>query len=482
MHTFPQEMTGTFEPPKDRGSLPWSIRLLIFYLAAITIFGKGPTYLGIPPVFLGEVTLFVCLVWMVNSWSVWGLPSRMFTVTTGLIALFVIYGFVHMLSDIPRYGLLSVRDSACWYYALFFFIGLQITSNRLIANKVWRWLQYFWIAALIWNTLPYGIRNFIISSGPKIYWRNTPLLLGSGSENLQQMFMGAVIIMLGIKNLKPMKIQIIGIALEFTLVFTAIYNVLRSNPRGVKIAILTPIIIAIPATIFSRRGIWPQSRWFVILCVSTILLLSIAIASGPSGINRYISKNTRLSRFSNLATPEGAFTRGTARWRWLWWQNILEELHRENPVTGLGFGLSLSIYTPMVSDELKYPVRSPHNFNVTILSRMGYFGAGVWAFILVLGIGSLLLCIRKGRLGNNRYTLERHKELIFWFIFISCTWLNASFNVLMEGPVLGIWFWFALGFALGRSRDEHGTEAPKETMEDLAWEDDNRLRFPPPAY
>jgi hypothetical protein len=31
------------------------------------------------------------------------------------------------------------------------------------------------------------------------------------------------------------------------------------------------------------------------------------------------------------------------------------------------------------------------------------------------------------------------------------TVVNSSFGVLMEGPVLGVWFWFALGFALGRS-------------------------------
>jgi hypothetical protein len=32
-----------------------------------------------------------------------------------------------------------------------------------------------------------------------------------------------------------------------------------------------------------------------------------------------------------------------------------------------------------------------------------------------------------------------------------CTVVNSSFGVLMEGPVLGIWFWFALGFASARS-------------------------------
>ena len=31
--------------------VPFAIRALLVYLAAITIFGKGPTYLGYPPIY-----------------------------------------------------------------------------------------------------------------------------------------------------------------------------------------------------------------------------------------------------------------------------------------------------------------------------------------------------------------------------------------------------------------------------------------------
>jgi hypothetical protein len=52
------------------------------------------------------------------------------------------------------------------------------------------------------------------------------------------------------------------------------------------------------------------------------------------------------------------------------------------------------------------------------------------------------------------------------------TWVNSSFGVLMEGPVLGIWFWFALGFSSRRSAGFDG-------LEELAIVDDSTQQVGP---
>ena len=57
------------------------------------------------------------------------------------------------------------------------------------------------------------------------------------------------------------------------------------------------------------------------------------------------------------------------------------------------------------------------------------------------------------------YPAARREEISFWLLMLLTTWGNGSFGVLMEGPVLGIWFWFALGFSSGRSVVYQG--APK---------------------
>jgi O-antigen ligase len=118
----------------------------------------------------------------------------------------------------------------------------------------------------------------------------------------------------------------------------------------------------------------------------------------------------------------------------------------------LGFGESLHVYHPLleaIDDE--FVVRSPHNFNVTVFARMGTVGLLLWAVILAVGIGALFRRVWRGSAGGRTYTTERRDELAFWVLMLVCTVVNSSFGVLMEGPVLGIWFWFALGFASARS-------------------------------
>jgi O-antigen ligase len=161
-----------------------------------------------------------------------------------------------------------------------------------------------------------------------------------------------------------------------------------------------------------------------------------------------VASKMRLDRFldANPADPQG-----TAYWRAVWWQNLSSAVAEHNPAFGLGFGLNLSVYNPLISaEELRFwPVRSPHNFNMTVFARMGFVGAMLWAAILLLGIGALLLKVCR-RPVRGEPIAGRSEEIAFWLLALVCTWLNASFGVLMEGPVLAVVFWLFLGFAAAR--------------------------------
>jgi O-antigen ligase len=137
----------------------------------------------------------------------------------------------------------------------------------------------------------------------------------------------------------------------------------------------------------------------------------------------------------------------------LWWQHLREAVLTQNPWFGLGFGLNLCVYNPFLvgTEDLQWVARSPHNINMTIFSRMGLVGVALWFIILAIGLGRLLVRAWDGATGGRAYTPARREELLFWLVMLLTTWINSSFGVLMEGPVLGIWFWFALGFASGRS-------------------------------
>ena len=181
------------------------------------------------------------------------------------------------------------------------------------------------------------------------------------------------------------------------------------------------------------------------LTVAAIPVLALIAVAMPDRV----VKVAHLDRFAEADpfSPEG-----TAGWRLIWWQRLYAEVMKKNPAFGLGFGESLHVYHPLLeASQDEFAIRSPHNFNVTVFSRMGIAGLLLWITILAVGIGSLFGRVWRGTARGQTYTAERRDELTFWILMLVCTVVNSSLGVYMEGPVLGVWFWFALGFASARS-------------------------------
>jgi hypothetical protein len=101
----------------------------------------------------------------------------------------------------------------------------------------------------------------------------------------------------------------------------------------------------------------------------------------------------------------------------------------------------------VVGTELGGPLlRSPHNAHFTILARSGVPGLVLWALTVLAWFGML----------GRHIFLARMRGDLRWsnlFLWIACYGLSiiidASFDVALEGPMIGIWFWniFGLGIA-----------------------------------
>ena len=83
---------------------------------------------------------------------------------------------------------------------------------------------------------------------------------------------------------------------------------------------------------------------------------------------------------------------------------------------------------------------------MTLLARAGIPGVVLWALVLVSWFGMLM-----------RATLTAlargHKDWANLFLFIgsyaAAIVINATFDVVLEGPMQGIWFWCLFGFGIG---------------------------------
>ena len=83
---------------------------------------------------------------------------------------------------------------------------------------------------------------------------------------------------------------------------------------------------------------------------------------------------------------------------------------------------------------------------MTLLARAGIPGLVLWALVLVSWFGMLMRATLTAR-------TRGHKQWADLFLFIGCyaaaIVINATFDVVLEGPMQGIWFWCLFGFGVG---------------------------------
>jgi hypothetical protein len=83
---------------------------------------------------------------------------------------------------------------------------------------------------------------------------------------------------------------------------------------------------------------------------------------------------------------------------------------------------------------------------MTLLARAGVPGLALWLLLLLSWFGTLITMMLTAR-------RRGHRQWADLFLFIGCyaaaIAINASFDVALEGPVQGIWFWCLLGFGMG---------------------------------
>src|SRR5436305_13404402 len=154
MMSYPNAFFGTQTTPGLRSlrtanrALPWVVRLVLLYIVTITIFGKGPTYLLLPPIYWGELVMFAGIVWLIDTrgmymaWVPWPDLRVLF------VWLFILVGLLVTIPSVRTYGVEAIRDAALWYYAVFFFIGAELARTPAAGDRVWHILRFGWMAAL----------------------------------------------------------------------------------------------------------------------------------------------------------------------------------------------------------------------------------------------------------------------------------------------------------------------------------------------
>ncbi|MBV9982350.1 O-antigen ligase family protein [Bradyrhizobium sp.] len=431
----PPDSDPPLQLPQERDPHDTYMRLFCRMLAGYALLGKGFAYLGIPPLFVGEIALGFGLRALLRS----GCSLAMLaTVPSLLLATLSTLVIAEAVASVPAYGVDAIRDSVILLYGLFAFIVIALVLEKpdrlnwtLRAYGRFAWL-YGMIGGVIFNLSSIFADNLYASG---LYFPGTNIVLpyvraGEAASHLS----GAAVFML---------LGFCRVPLSWVLLL--LVNIFMVTPsRGAMFSCVIPIGIA--AVLADRmRRIAP-----VLLLSAALFVVAYAIGlEVPLSGGRYIGPAQIVENFNSIfGASDASNLDATKTWRLSWWQAIRNYTFN-GPYfwTGKGYGISLAEADGFADHVAGQAIlRSPHNAHMTMLARSGVPGLALWVLTGVAWFTGLL----------HAQIVARCRGDTQWanlFLWVACYALaiviDASFDVALEGPMLGIWFWslFGLGIA-----------------------------------
>ncbi|MBB6017281.1 O-antigen ligase family protein [Deinococcus radiopugnans] len=406
-------------------------------LIGYAFLGKGYSYIGVPPLFVGEMALAVGLLAL---WRVGTVGIRYHRGLLALLGVFMLIGLLNTVPYIGQYGIEALRDGVTWLYAAFALIvaGLLLRLNWLerAVRQYARVIPWFLLSAPI-SIVVFKLFERVIPEWPG---SGTPLLFPKGGDIAVHLAGVTAFLLLGLQHrFASLESRRTGHEwLWWGLMLLGILSISTGRAALVTIAASALFIV-----LLRPRSGWGRPLYLVAVVLTLLVATNFRVNLGSQ---RDISAESLLLNVQSITGDSGSNVReGTRTWRLNWWSDIVDyTVYGPYFWTGKGYGINLADSDGyQVSSDRS--LRNPHNGHMTFLARSGVPGFLAWA-ALQLAFGLSLL-----RASNH----ARAAQKTLWaniFLWIFAYWMafliNASFDVYLEGPQGGIWFWCVFGFGL----------------------------------
>jgi O-antigen ligase len=416
-----------------------------FFLYAI--FGKGYAYVGVPPLFIGEVLLTAALFAGARSGRLGHIIKTPIGIT---LVAFMLWQCTQTVPYVPTYGILTVRDAMTWIYSLF---GVAIAALivRLPNSIEYVTIRYRafgnWFPVCGFLSLLMGVS--FPSYVPLLPGAETPILNVRPDELCVQLAGVTAFMMTGAFQ-APLW-WIIPVSLGFFLG--------GSISRGGSLAFILAFLVI---SLLRRR--------FKLLAVSTIsfVVVGAMLSFATPGIERQAGTRARsvgqvIDNLSSIGSDDvDQDLDNTKTWRLNWWSKIRDyTVYGEYFWTGKGYGINLALDDGIItvqSDGVA-SLRSPHNSHLTFLARSGVPGILLWLALQLSWLSTMLRrYIRAERRGDKRLAGIFSWLIAYWTAFL----VSAAFDVALEGPMTAIPFWtvFGLGWGAAVLADQDARSGP----------------------
>lgn len=421
------------------------VPLALIGLGGYLFFGKAFAYLHVPgiPAFVGEVILAVGVAETFRGRRILphvireSLPLR-------ALSLFIVIGALRLLVDVRTYGLLAVRDSAIWYYAivaLITVIALQVRPALLDQglSAYRRVIPVF----LLWAPLAVVVSRALAGAAPRMPDSTVSMLSFKPGDFAVQAAMALAFWWL----VEPPALLQRHRRAVWALTGTGILALLIAGTQN-RGGLITGILVLSGAWLYSpaKARLLAVGLTMVVFLAALGVLFEVQVSYGGREISM-------AQVAQNLTSIIGGSAEGnldeTVAWRQeLWTLAVGDVTDDADILTGFGFGPNIAErygFNPGAEADEEGALRSPHNSHLSVLTRMGGTGFVVW----LVALGSWLYAVTRTALRLRRVRAPEAGLLAWCGLSVFGLAFNANFDPTLEGPQVAFWFWTLYGLGVG---------------------------------
>ncbi len=410
------------------------VTLLAVVLLGYALAGKGFAYVGLPPLFIGEITLGLGIVAFATAghWTRVLADARLWP----LLALMA-WGMLRTLPFVSADPVNAIRDGVVWGYGTFAIVMAVLISDRpALLGRLVRLYQRFAKVFVVGIPVVFVLYHFSEGAIPRWPWAPTV-----GVVALKE---GDVLVHLG----GIVGFMIAGLAgpvgWGWVALLTVDAAVMGVIDRAGTVAFMA--VFAAGVAFRPKSGVVGRALFTVFLAAALLWATNVSVPV-PGGKGRVISFEQEWTNLTSTVGDSGnEGLDGNKEWRLNWWKEIRRyTIHGRYFWKGKGFGINLADDDgfQVLSD---HSLRNPHSVHMTMLARGGVPMLTLWAGVqLTYAVTVGLAFLRARRSGQPRWEGLFFFLGVYWMAFL----INASFDVYLEGPMGGIWFWTVYGTGLG---------------------------------
>jgi len=414
-------------------------------LAGYLFMGRGFAYVGVPPVFIGEIVLMIgVLAVLVCGRMMPVLSAPMFWPLIG----FMVWGAIRTMPFVTMYGADAFRDAAIWAYAAFALLVARFLPEgeglHGVLKRYRKALPWF----LVFTPVAAALNLYVPEALPYLGRSDATLPSFKPGDVAVHLAGCAAFMVLGLPHVGQKAGQRVRMmdSILWALWLCCLVVVAALN-RGGALAIFVALLVALMLRPIQAGKRLAHVGVLAALVVIALFVFDVSIErQNQRPISaRQITANVGSVLGENDPDPTLADTR---TWRLQWWQMITDyTVHGQYFWTGKGFGVNIAEEDGF--GLVDHSLRSPHNVQMTILARGGVPGLSLWGLMLCTFGGLFVVGYIRARRAHD----ELCALMLAWILAYGMAFLvDGTFDVFLEAPQGGIWFWSLVGIGCAALR------------------------------